>query len=115
MEIVINRNYGGFGLSYEAVRLYAVLKGVGLIVKQTEYGTEAYYFDRVSEETRFYDFDIDRTDPILVQVVKQLGEQAGERHFGSDLKVVTIPDDVEWTIEEYDGVEWIAEKHRTWG
>jgi hypothetical protein len=28
--------------------------------------------------------------------------------------VVTIPDDVAWTIEEYDGNEWVAEVHRTW-
>lgn len=25
-----------------------------------------------------------------------------------------IPDDVEWEIEEYDGLEWVSEKHRTW-
>jgi hypothetical protein len=30
------------------------------------------------------------------------------------LEIVEIPDDVEYTIEEYDGLEHIAEKHRTW-
>jgi len=30
------------------------------------------------------------------------------------LKIVDIPDGVEWEIEEYDGMEWVAEKHRTW-
>jgi len=30
------------------------------------------------------------------------------------LKVVEIPDDVQWQIEEYDGHEWVAERHRTW-
>ena len=30
------------------------------------------------------------------------------------LKIVKIPDGVEWEIEEYDGREWISEKHRTW-
>ena len=30
------------------------------------------------------------------------------------LKIVEIPDDVEWIIEEYDGKEWIAEDHRRW-
>lgn len=34
--------------------------------------------------------------------------------FAHGLKVVSIPADVEWQIEEYDGAEWIAEKHRTW-
>jgi hypothetical protein len=25
-----------------------------------------------------------------------------------------VPDGVEWTVEEYDGREWVAEVHRTW-
>jgi hypothetical protein len=28
--------------------------------------------------------------------------------------VIEIPDDVEWIIVDYDGMEHIAEKHRTW-
>jgi len=32
----------------------------------------------------------------------------------SDLKVVEIPDGVNWYIEEYDGLEHVAERHRTW-
>jgi hypothetical protein len=28
--------------------------------------------------------------------------------------VVEIPDGIEWSIQEYDGLEWVAEKHRTW-
>jgi hypothetical protein len=30
------------------------------------------------------------------------------------LAIVEIPDDVQWIIEENDGMEWVAEKHRTW-
>jgi hypothetical protein len=32
----------------------------------------------------------------------------------ANLKIVEVPPDVEWQIEEYDGNEWVAEKHRTW-
>jgi len=32
----------------------------------------------------------------------------------SRLKIVEVPDDVEWEVDEYDGNEWVAEKHRTW-
>jgi hypothetical protein len=53
-----------------------------------------------------------RSDPMIVQVVEELGDKANGPH--AKLKVVEIPDDVEWEIEEYDGAEWIAEKHRTW-
>ena len=56
--------------------------------------------------------DIERNDPILVQVVEEMGSNAD----GSvaELKIVEVPDDVEWMIEEYDGTEWVAEVHRTW-
>ena len=48
-----------------------------------------------------------------IQVVEELGEEANTP--ASKLKIVEIPDDVEWEIEEYDGIEWVAEKHRVWG
>lgn len=54
----------------------------------------------------------DRNDPILIQVIEELGDKANSKF--SKLKIVEIPDDVDWNIEEYDGNEWIAEKHRTW-
>ena len=38
-------------------------------------------------------------------------ESAGS---GKRLGTVEIPADVEWEIGEYDGLEWVAEKHRTW-
>jgi hypothetical protein len=50
---------------------------------------------------------------VLIQVVEELGEKASGRF--ADLKVVEIPDDVEWQIDEYDGLEWVSERHRTWG
>ena len=56
---------------------------------------------------------IPRNDPDLVKVVELLGEECNTRF--SNLIVIEIPDDVEWVIEEYDGNEWVSEKHRTWG
>ena len=90
MKIVINTCYGGFGLSKEALALFNERTGTVIT----------------------YDFLIKRNDPILVEIVEQLGESANGRF--ADLKVVEIPDDVVWGIEEYDGDEWVAEKHRTW-
>ena len=90
MKIVINTRYGGFGLSKEALALFNERSGAVVT----------------------YDFNIKRNDPILVEIVEQLGEAANGDF--AELKVVKIPDDVQWQIEEYDGVEWIAEKHRTW-
>lgn len=54
----------------------------------------------------------DRADPLLVQVVEELGEKSyGE--FGK-LKVVEIPDGTDYEIDDYDGMETIHEKHHSW-
>ena len=65
-----------------------------------------------------YQFDDDypnknnRADPTLVEVVKDLKSKANGKC--ATLKIVNIPKGVEWVVEEYDGLEWIAETHRTW-
>jgi hypothetical protein len=91
MKIVINECYGGFGLNDEAMREYKHRAGI----------TDEYY-----------SYDIARDCPHLVAMVEELGHKI-ETNF-SRLKIVNIPDDVKWQIEEYDGMEWIAEQHRTW-
>ena len=55
---------------------------------------------------------IKRDDLVLIQVIEELKEKANTRH--SELKVVEIPDDVEYFIENYDGCEHVSEVHRTW-
>jgi hypothetical protein len=90
-KIVINKCYGGFGLSVEALQMYNDLSGKNLTWSK----------------------NISRDDPFLITVVESLKERANGKW--SKLDIVKIPDDVDWTIEEYDGGEWIAEKHRTWG
>ena len=90
MKIVINTCYGGFGLSDEALKLY------------NEYSEH--------DETNYY--HIERDDPALVRVVEELDEKADGNY--ASLKVVEIPDGVEWCIDEYDGMEHIAEEHSTW-
>jgi hypothetical protein len=66
------------------------------------------YWSAITIESR----DIERNDPILIQVVGELGKDANGEC--ADLQIVEIPDGVKWTIEEYDGKEWVAEVHRTW-
>jgi hypothetical protein len=56
--------------------------------------------------------EIQRDDPDLLRVVEELGEAASGKH--AKLKVVEIPDGVEYVIEEYDGNEHVAESHMTW-
>ena len=90
--VVINTCYGGFGLSERAVRDYKNMAGI--------------------TDPKWYDRDIPRDDPYLIKIVRDLGMTANGAH--ANLKIVEVPPDVEWQIEEYDGNEWVAEKHRIW-
>lgn len=56
--------------------------------------------------------EVSRHDPLLLQVIEEMGDKANGQC--AALKVVEIPADVDYVIEEYDGSEWVAEKHRTW-
>jgi len=113
-HIVINTCHGGFGLSREAEIQYLDRAGIPYTLEDRE--------DRFSTATRgpyimvngnyWSDTSIARDDPILVTIVREMDEQANGAH--AELKVVTIPADVLWQIDEYDGWEWVAEQHRTW-
>ena len=47
-----------------------------------------------------------------MQVVEEL--RAAANGHAADLKVVEIPDGVQWVIDKTDGVEHVSEVHRTW-
>lgn len=90
MFVVVNREYGGYGLSEAAYRF------LGL-----EWDELGFAFER------------DRANPKLVECVRALGAAANGDY--AQLEVIEIPDDVKWHIKEHAGKEWIAEDHRTWG
>jgi hypothetical protein len=54
----------------------------------------------------------ERDHPLIVRVVEELGADANGDC--ADLEIVEVPEDVNWYIEEYDGMEHVAEQHRTW-
>ena len=136
-KVVINKCYGGFGLSILAIKEYLKLKGKEVYFYQMnniyyqkisdskdgmfvhcftkDFGEKFYDKDISNEDWDKYSFsskNIERDDEDLVKVVKKLKDKANT--MCSNLKVVEIPEDIEWQIEEYDGNEWISEKHRTW-
>lgn len=53
-----------------------------------------------------------RTHPLVIRVIEELGEAANGQH--AELAIVEIPDGTEYEISDYDGIEHIAEAHRTW-
>lgn len=139
MKIVINKCYGGFSLSYAGCMEYAKLRGIKLYPfvearkpdgmldfhhhipwdgKGKEpflvhYATAPLVDGTYEDKSYWSDRDLKRDDPALVKTIENLGQSASGEC--AKLKVVEIPDGVEYVIEEYDGIEWIAEKHKTWG
>lgn len=67
---------------------------------------ERYYSHCLSQR------DIPRDDPLLIRVVEELGVLASDAY--AELKIVEIPDGVEWVINDYDGNESLEEVHRSW-
>jgi hypothetical protein len=139
MKVVINKCYGGFGLSNKA---YEKLIEWGVPVRkyieqERDPETKLYkpqplndgevIFDRSLEPGSSVDLAMqrlggrywdcwtreNRAHPLVVRVVEELGEAASGPL--AKLRVVEIPDGIEWEIDEYDGMERIAEQHRTWG
>jgi len=55
-----------------------------------------------------------RSDPVMIQVIEELGEEEASGGCAK-LRIVNVPDGVEFEISEYDGLEHITETHRTWG
>jgi hypothetical protein len=137
MKVVVNRCWGGFGLSYEAVMelgkrkgltlyawgnartgdhidfdKYVPYDGTGEAPFVVHYTTAPITGERGEMNDSYYSPHPDRNDPDLVAIVEEFGARANGQH--AKLEIVDIPDDVEWEIDEYDGMEHVAEKHRTW-
>ena len=68
--------------------------------------------NRLPDEVIWDEGDLKRDDPDLVNAVEELGEQANTAF--SKLKVVEIPNNVEWEICDYNGMESVHEGHRSW-
>ena len=142
MKIAINTCFGGFSLSDKAIEMVMKRKGLECFrYKQSKYsfkdgkneykkctasdiqddsGLFLYYHttdlgdvvEGLPNESHWYYGNLERTDEDLIAVIEELGSDADGR-FG-DLKIVDIPDGVDWEIDEYDGVETIHEVHRSW-
>lgn len=127
MKVVINKCYGGFNLSDEAVE-ECVRRGMRL----TGWRADGHYEDRTAD---FADWDTYkernvfgvrytccddsrkefRSNPTLVAVVEELGVKANGPC--AELEVVEIPYESTrgWHISEYDGKEQVREDHDSWG
>lgn len=87
-KIVYNNSYGGFRLSEQAV-----LRG-------REISKHAPIWE---EDSAGYMLNLPRTDPVLVQVVEELGAAANGGF--ANLQIHVLPRGTRYRIDEYDGNE----------
>lgn len=114
-EVVINTKKGvSFNLSTKAQIEYCERLGIHYVVKPR---TDRHSNDRfgslveVDGDHQWWR-DLERDDATLIDVVKDLKNEA--EGYDCNLRVIKMPADVDWVIEQYNGEEWIAEKHRIW-
>jgi hypothetical protein len=128
-KVVYNACYGGFNLSREACKRYWELQGqqvwiedgdfmdtftVWLVppeerVVQKEWRSmtqeERIDFNQRYSKQTWYDRNVSRHDPILVQVVEELGDKANGMCAKLAIDEVSGP----YRIDEYDGYESVIE------
>jgi len=125
MKIAINSCYGGFSLSNRVFErmielgfpYYENSKEVpedfkGHYIVKTRSGMFNDYY-LTYKNLDYDDYYSVRVDPILIRAIEELKSEASTRV--SEIKIIEIPDDVEWDIDEYDGIESVHEKHQSWG
>ena len=101
MKIAVNKDWGGFGVSK------AVYDELGF--KWDGYG----YIDNEKLGIKSDNWDEYRTDFRLIAAI----EKVGIEHASGELacvRIITIPDGIEWEIDNYDGIETVHEVHRSW-
>jgi len=150
MKVVINKCFGGFNISIEALKelvkrnakcIEAISPieyygGSGANLRMQKEWEGAWEKDKggykdigdgmmghphafnILKDGLLYSFndrrnDASRADADLVSVVETMGEKAN----GScaSLKVIEIPDGIQWDVDDYDGIESISEAHQQWG
>lgn len=140
MKVVVNRCYGGFGLSTRAIQMCYERGMTKLAYSIDEYfRTDEKAHQRalniwnkylagdtsLEKKSEFTIFTSDKTqvlmmssmgqernNPILVSVVEELGKEANDSF--SKLEIKEIPDDVKWEIVSRYGMEEIRKVSRNW-
>lgn len=138
MKVILNKCYGGFGVSQKGYELYAKKKNLDLYMYKRS-NDDFMMFERIQKDESVFlkhYFTVDmgesfsihsmenwngitlylderhRTDSVLIEVVEELGEEANDEF--ADLQIVEIPDDLKYEVIDHDGIERLCEVGKTW-
>ena len=131
-KIAINRCWGGFSISPLAQKRLAELEGkechffdvsseggkpkYKLLTIEEANGNFcplAYSSLEIQDSSTYLESRPEKRDcPNLIKVIEELGDAANGEC--AKIKIVEIPDDVDYEINDYDGQESVSEIHRSW-
>jgi len=135
-KVILNKCYGGFDVSRKAYELYAKKKGLNLYGYESNFINNECFYKKTNKDNGFVSYftkdfgdnvqisDDDyekytlylgsnhREDKVLIEVIEELGEKASG--FCGNLQIVEIPDDLDYVIDEYDGIETLHQKVQEW-
>ena len=137
MKILLNKCFGGFHVSADAYKLYCEKKGIDCyFYNENSWNTlQRWTFEKAQKDPYCYCVSKDlgncvdyntlsnyiikspraydlRTDKTWIEVVEELGDKVNT--WASDIRVIEIPDGIEYEIDDYDGIETVYEKRRCW-
>jgi len=101
MKIAINNCFGGFSVSKK------VYDELG--IKWEGYG----YLNNDSFGIESDNYNAYRQHPVLIEAIEKVGEEKASGGLAS-IKIVEVPDGIEWELDDYDGIETVHEQHRSW-
>ena len=111
-KILVNKKIEGkFSLSLLSVMWLAKNNhpiAIAELREYEEFGKKQWYGNGHTHKFDGYK----RDDPLLLECFEKL--QKAMSGIKSELKIIEIPDDIDWCIQANMGYEWVAEKHKTW-
>ena len=136
-KVILNKCYGGFQVSDKAYQLYAKKKGLKLFKYDYIYKNAKIFYKKSNKEDSLFmtyftkdfgeageiseeDYEKyhlylnteNREDPVLIEVVEELGKEASGTC--GNLVIVEIPKELDYVIDDYDGIETLHEKVQEW-
>ena len=104
-KVVINKCYGGFSVSQDLIE--------ELGFNKDNFIKHSHYLDNKDFGIDSEDYLAYRASPKLIKAIKKIGLIESGGGF-AELQIVTIPSDIDWHIDNYDGMESLHEEHRSW-
>lgn len=103
MKVVINDDCGYLSLSLEAFARYCELKAPQPLGSPIANGWTVDFEHGLARPESLE--ALDRSDPALVGVAEELGQNAGAP--GTELRIIELPGDAKWRVRTVCGFEFV--------